>query len=739
MSSSDYKNIHPREIANKSQKENLVKALKMSLAIESDAVRLNTQTFNRNRYSAINKISDYDQLKEKARKIKEESIENLPSLIDALTKTVEARGGKVFLAKDKTDATNYILNVCKEKDAKLVVKAKSITSEEIKLNEVLEKEDIEVAETDLAEFILQVSKEQPSHNVAPAIHRSRERITELFKENFKTARKLETGEELTEFARDILRQKFLSADIGISGANMIDAKTGSILLVESEGNIRLTTQLPAIHIAISGIEKIVPDRKDFAPFIELLAASGTGQSLTTYTNIIQPPLDSLPLNINRRNDGQREFHLVLIDNGRMQLRDDVDLKEALYCIRCSACMNVCANFQTVGGHSFGGECYTGGIGGAWTASTSKNLLEARFAELCTGCSRCVPNCPVKIDIPYLNTVLKERIAKADGGPSLQKKFFGGYSTLAKFTSLTPNLVNRASDLTFTRNILEKSVGFDKRRSVPKTPNNTLEKDYFNYRKSNRAIDKYGLKTILFADIFTNYDNPDCGIAIIKVFDKLGIEIGLSKVMPDGRAPQSQGLITKASKSAKKLAQYLSNLINDGYEIIVAEPSVLAMFRYDYKKMIKDDILFQLISDHSFDPLEYIEKIYKQQDESVLVDLKKSIQINNYSVFLHGHCQLKSIGADIYTKSFFEQLGFKFAVSNSECCGMAGSFGYKKDFYDLSKNIGNELITQIQKFKNELSSNKYVILASGTSCREQISDLGKINSQHPIEFLETLLT
>ena len=235
MTDKNAANIHPREVANKSSKESLKKAVRMALEVENEAIRLNTQTFNRNRYDAVTKLDDYDELKDRARKIKEESIENLPPLIEQLTKVIEARGGKVFLAKTKEEASNYIKNVCVKHDAKLVVKAKSITSEEIQLNSVLENEGIEIAETDLAEFILQVSGEQPSHNVAPAIHRSRERITELFKENFDTPESLETGEELTKFARDILRKKFLSADVGISGANIIAADSGTILLVALPG------------------------------------------------------------------------------------------------------------------------------------------------------------------------------------------------------------------------------------------------------------------------------------------------------------------------------------------------------------------------------------------------------------------------------------------------------------------------------------------------------------------------
>jgi iron-sulfur cluster protein len=733
----DYK-IHPREVADKSSKETLKKAIRLALDVETDAIRLNTQTFNNNKYKSVQKILDYDELKDKARRIKEESIENLPGLINKVIKVVEARGGKVYFAKSKKNAVDYIKNVCLSHKAKLIVKSKSITSEEIELNPALEEAGIEVAETDLAEFILQVSKEQPSHIVAPAIHRSRERISELFKRNFQTDRLLETGEELTEFARDILREKFLSADIGISGANLVAADEGSILLVESEGNIRLTTQLPAVHIAIAGIEKIISSKKDFGTFIELLAASGTGQPLTSYTNILEPPLDLPILNLNGRKDTQREFHLVLLDNGRMKMRDDKELKEALYCIRCSACMNSCANFQSVGGHAFGGECYTGGIGGAWTIGTSGSLEKGRFAELCSGCTRCIPNCPVRIDIPGLNTIIKSRLLKEGKTSSLPKIFFGNFSLLGKISSVAPGMANKMSNLPVSRTIMENVVGFDKRRPLPEFAKKTLVKQYSEYRKDSilrTKADGITSNTVLFADVFTNYNNPQIGMSVIKVFEKLGIPITLSKVYDDGRASQSQGLVELTAKRAVKLASYLEKFLKEGKDIIVAEPSVLASFRSDYKKIIKNEELSTKLSQHSFDPIEYL---------NMLLEEGKLEQIlgpgwTNYSgkkLFYHGHCQMKTICAGNAAPEFFRKLGFLVNVSTVECCGMAGSFGYKKDYYDLSKNVGRDLIKQI--VSSESFDDNTIILASGTSCREQIGDELKNTIYHPIEFLELIL-
>ncbi len=732
----EYK-ISPREVADKSSKESLRVAIKLALDVETDALRLNTQTFNRNRYKAVGRIDDYDALKRRARGIKEESIEHLPELVDRLTTTIESRGGHVFLANTKTEATDYIIKLCLYHQAKLVVKAKSITSEEIGLNHELTNAGIEVAETDLAEFILQVSKEQPSHIVAPAIHRSRESISELFKRNFGADLPLDTGEKLTRFARDILRKKFLSADVGITGANLIAAEEGTILLVESEGNIRFTTQLPAVHIAIAGIEKIIRSRKDFGTFIELLAASGTGQSLTSYTNILEPPIYLPVLNLNGRSDEKREFYLVLLDNGRMKMRQDEDLKEALYCIRCSACMNSCSNFQVVGGHAFGGECYTGGIGGSWTLGTSGSLEKSRFAELCTGCSRCVPNCPVKIDIPRLNTVIKDRLTKSAGGPSIQQRFFGHFAELARLAEVAPRISNRINNLPVSRTLLENFAGIDRRRAIPPFAEETLVEQYRKYRRNVNSTDKAGLSAgvVLFADVYTNYNNPEVGMATVRVFDKFGLPITLSKVFDDGRGLQSQGLVEKAEGRARRLAVYLEKLIDDGKEIIVAEPSVLSMFRRDYGNLLDDKRLFEKIAEHSFDPIEYLNGLVISGSLDLTNYLKRNPS-HAQRIFYHAHCQLKTIGGGSVAPEFLRRAGFAVEVSNVECCGMAGSFGYKKEYYDISKRVGDDLVNQIKAVSS--TDKDTVILANGTSCREQIGSEISAAVYHPMEFLDTLI-
>jgi Fe-S oxidoreductase len=394
----------------------------------------------------------------------------------------------------------------------------------------------------------------------------------------------------------------------------------------------------------------------------------------------------------------------------MKMRDDDELKEALYCIRCSACMNVCANFQTVGGHAFGGEYYTGGIGASWTVGTSGDIKKGRFAELCSGCTRCIPNCPVRINIPRLNTVIKNRLLKQKAFIPLQKKFFGHYAITGKITSLMPGMANKMTNIKPVKHLLESMIGFDSRRQIPRVPGKTLQCLYKEYRAEAGEISGSKNNLVLFSDIYTNYNNPEVGIGVIKLFEKLNLPVSLSKTISEGRAAQSQGLIELAGKEAEKTARYLAEIIDKGNDIIVTEPSVLSMFRFDYKELLKDNFTYSKIAQHVFDPVEYILNLNQKKALSIN-EISKRI-ISRDKLFYHEHCQAKLINSKSYVKELF------------------GSFGYKKQFYDLSKSIGRELTKQIKP--------GHTILAIGTSCREQISSELHKKVYHPVEYLEMML-
>jgi iron-sulfur cluster protein len=759
----------PRDVANKSDKDRLLRAIRMSLDTESATVRTNTQLFNRGRYRAVAEFPDYEALKDQARRIKENSIANLPELIQILKSSVRGHGGHVFVASTAEDACRYILDVCHWRAAKLVVKGKSITSEEIHLNPVLEGDGIEVVESDLAEFILQLADEQPSHFLAPAVHYSRERITALFKRKFKTDLPLDTGEELTRFARERLRDKFLYADVGVTGANLIAADTGTLMLVESEGNIRMASFLPPVHIAIAGVEKIIPTRQEMAPFLDLLSASAVGQRMAVYTSFLSPPLTDPAFALPGKPIKPREFHLVLIDNGRMRMRDDPVFRETLYCIRCSACLNSCANFQTVGGHAFGGECYSGGIGGSWEAGTSK-IENARFSELCTGCTRCVNQCPVRIDIPWLNENLGDHLnrieqttplgnalgsvtgaAAEDRSAPISKMFFGNYHYFAKwgtrFASISNAFANsgkapsadgdadaKDEKVGTTRALMERWLGVDHRRALPEFPKQTL----VQAARRMEAPSSKGRETkvVLFADVFTNYGMAKRGLATIEVLRALGADLVVSESVPEGRAALSQGMIATAKQHARRATTELDSHVSDGRDIVVVEPSSLSMFRRDLHHLVDSQERFERFRSRTFEPVEYVLRMLAKSGRTPqqVFDISKSKV--GYRLFFHPHCQQKTIGCAEPTVELLSALGFDVVTSNVECCGMAGSFGYKKDFYDLSMAVGADLFGQV--VQQDRNGGARQLIASGTSCTEQLHAGFERTVLHPMELLASLL-
>ena len=746
------KEIHPRDVANKSDRRKLLAAIRMTLDLQSATVRRNTQTFNRSRYRTTAVLPEYNALKDETRRIKEHSIERLPELIATLRSALQSRGAHLYLAATAADACRYIRTTCVRHGARLVVKGKSITTEEIRLNHALEEAGIEVAESDLGEFILQAADEQPSHIIGPALHYSRERITALFKKKFQTELPLETGEELTRFAREILRQKFLHADVGITGANLIAAETGTLMLVESEGNIRMTSIIPPVHIAVAGMEKVIPTRREMAPFLELLAASATGQKLSSYTSFLNPPIDEPPFALPGRPRKVREFHLVLIDNGRSRMRDDPVFRETLYCIRCSACLNSCANFQTVGGHAFGGETYSGGIGGSWEAGTGK-LQNGRFSELCTGCSRCVNQCPVRIDIPWLNENLRDRLNREAGisilGGALtsltsapeadepsppSKLFFGNYHWFGESGSRFSKVANAIGSTKVSRWLLERLFGLDRRRVLPAFPAKTLVDAAAEEFPS--PVAQPVARTVLYADVFTNYGMVSRGLAAIGVLRAMDVDVVVTESIPEGRAALSQGLIATATEYAQRAASLLDGYVKQGRDVIIVEPSSLAMFRRDARHLLEDPQQFERLRSHSYEPVEYLARLLRDlgRNPRSVFDVGRSPV--GKRLFYHSHCQQKTVGAAAPTEELLREIGFDVTCSSVECCGMAGSFGYKKDYYELSMAVGEDLFSEVRAV--EETAGPCALVASGISCTEQLHAGFHREVLHPIELLAAIL-
>ena len=361
--------------------------------------------FGRGTAEAYRRLPEGPELRFKAHDIREKAIAHLDALLEILAAKIRANGGVVYFAQTAKEAVNYCITVARQNNVHRVVKGKSMVTEEIGLNPALQAAGIEPVETDLGEYIIQLAGEKPSHIIAPAVHKNRHDIADLFVKKTGIRRTTDPS-ELTQAARKALREKFLSADMGTSGVNIACAETGHITTVSNEGNIRMATTLPRIHIAFMGMERIVARLDEYEILLRLLCRGAAAQTMATYVSYISGP---------RRpgeSDGPDEFHLVILDNGRSRILADPQFKEILYCIRCAACLNVCPVYGKIGGHAYG-FAYSGPVGAVVTP-----LLTGinRAKDLCLGetlCGACMDACPVAIDLPRLLLALREKLAYGD--------------------------------------------------------------------------------------------------------------------------------------------------------------------------------------------------------------------------------------------------------------------------------------------------------------------------------------
>lgn len=357
-------------------------------------------TLGKRNRDAWEALPNSDLIRERARAIKDQTLAELDQHLETLERSVIARGGRVHWADDGAEACRLIVEIANQRRARTVVKSKSMTSEEIHLNHALEGAGLEVVETDLGEYIIQLAGHRPSHIVGPALHLSAAEIAEILSKPAGERLPVEK-EVLAGFARKALREKFAEADVGISGANFAIAETGSIVLVTNEGNGRLTCALPKCHIAIMGIEKVIPRLADLPFFLKVLARAATGQKLSVYTQIITGPRQAAEL------DGPDEFHLVILDNGRSRILGS-PLRESLFCIRCGACLNACPIYRSVGGHAYGGV-YAGPIGAVLTPLYDGLAANHHLPHASSLCGACQAACPVKIQIPQMLVQLREQL------------------------------------------------------------------------------------------------------------------------------------------------------------------------------------------------------------------------------------------------------------------------------------------------------------------------------------------
>jgi L-lactate dehydrogenase complex protein LldF len=377
------------------------------------------------RKASTDSLPDFEHLRDRANAIKRHTLDNLDYYLEQLESNVVTHGGHVVWCDTGEEVADFILSLAKQRGARLIVKSKSMTTEEIDLNERLEHHGLDAVETDLGEYILQLAHERPYHIVAPALHKTRFDVADIFTERLGVEREV-VIENQTRIARRVLREKFLAADIGITGANFLVADSGAAVVVENEGNARLSSSAPRIHIVIAGIEKVIPRAQDLPVFLKLLGRSATGQPLTVYTSILAGPRRAGEI------DGPDEFHLVLLDNGRTRLLADPAKRESLFCIRCGACLNHCPVYRKIGGHNYP-WVYSGPIGAIITPQFHGVLKDPWLPYASSLCGACAEVCPVKIDIPQLLLDLRSDVVQArrnKGSTRVERTAFRAFAWIA---------------------------------------------------------------------------------------------------------------------------------------------------------------------------------------------------------------------------------------------------------------------------------------------------------------------
>ena len=426
------------------------------------------------------KYTDWQQARAAAAAAKFEAVNHLDKYLVELSDKLTARGTKVFWATNGAEAAGYISSVAREAGVKRIIKSKTMTGEEIHLPQTLEKAGFEVVESDLGEFIVQLRDEPPYHIVFPSMHLTRGEIDETFQQKLGSTH-ADTPEELTMIARNVMRQKYCQADMGISGANFAVAETGQISITENEGNARLSTSLPKVLVSIVGIEKVVPKLEDLAVLLPMLATAGAAQSMTCYNTLLGGPRQP------GETDGPQEFHVVLLDNRRTALLADAEQRDALHCIRCGACLNVCPIFKNIGGHSYG-TTYQGPIGSVITPHLCGLQSWKHLSFASSLCGACAETCPVKIDLHH-HLLQNRRNAIAQKPVWWEKSIFAGFAWFMRHPGLyrlaAPLLRLAAPVLHAIRgNDIDPAIMWTRTRDLPPAPRQSF-KEFWRERNAKR--------------------------------------------------------------------------------------------------------------------------------------------------------------------------------------------------------------------------------------------------------------
>ncbi len=610
---------------------------------------------------------DFEELRTRVAEVKSYAAGHLDELAEKFAVNAEARGAKVFRTSDPKAVNEYILNLARKNGVKSVVKSKSMASEEIHLNQHLEEAGIAVAETDLGEWIVQLAGERPSHMVMPAIHMTKEQVAEVFSKEV-NQRLAADIPALVKLARKELRAKFLHAGMGVSGANIAVAETGSIVIITNEGNARLVTTLPKTHVAIVGVEKLVAHFTDVLPILKALPRSATAQLITSYVSIITGPSPNT--------DGSlKDLHIVLMDNHRTEMSDDPMFKEALQCIRCASCLNVCPVFRLVGGHVFG-KTYTGGIGTILTAWFDELKKSEEIQGLCIQCGNCVDVCPGKVPIPDMILELRRRLVKQQGTSLKEKAAFAIVNNRRLFHTMLRAAYTVQKPFAkdgFIRHLPMFLSDLCEFRSLPAVAEEPF-RDKFLKIEQPRSKEK----AAFYAGCLIDFAYPETGEAVVKVLNKAGIEV----VFPEGQtccgAPaRFAGAYEVAAGNAQTNIDAL--LLDDVAYVVSACPTCTVALKHDFAKTFASLGMAENVPRATALSAKVIDfsTLAKKLVDAGRLTLKEGNHLAR--ITYHDSCHLKkTLKADREPRELLGKAGYELVemFESDMCCGMGGSYSLK---------------------------------------------------------------
>lgn len=671
------------------------------------------------RAKAYENVEDVDALREEFRQLKIRTVNNIEAVADQFEASVTKRGGKVFRAKDGDAVKQYLIDLCKKASVKRIVKSKSMASEEIHLNHALEEAGLHVKETDLGEWIISLAGHKPSHMVMPAIHLNKEQIAEYFTKELQ--QEIPTDIPfMVQAARTALRTEFLQADMGISGANFGIAENGAIGLVTNEGNARLVTTLPRVHVVLIGYEKLIPTIQDAAPILRMLPRNATGQRMTSYMTMTTGQVPVMVKQDGKWIEQPKELHVILLDNGRLRAAKDPKFKEIYNCVRCASCLNVCPVYTLVGGHVYG-HIYAGGIGAILTAFLHSMGDFEKINELCIGCRKCVSICPGKMNIPGLIEELRAESVKENGLPFGVKAVVENvlanrkvFHTLLRLASIGQKPFQSGK---LIRHLPLFLAGMAKDRSLPAVADVPFRD---RVHKITRKIAHPKKRVAFFSGCNIDFIFPETGESVYKVLHDLNMEV----VFPEdqsccGKPVLGMGDRQTAKRIAMKNIEAFEQTNADVY--LAACPTCTETWHETYIELFQDDPEWK-------SRVEKVAHKFREFSQFVAEEYKKSGRLNKANsgvkVTYHDSCHMKR-GLNIYEepRQLLEAAGgydFVEMKDCDKCCGMAGAFGVK--YTELSMPILK------QKIQNIKDSGAEVIAVGCPACMMQIQ--GGLDKQLP---------